>query len=592
MFKKIFSKKRPELAARERGPELSTNHRGPELSNNHMGPELSNNHMGPELSTNHRVPKHKVFAMIPIFSWRSILILTIGLVIGAGLGLFYHFASQSDNSSDQVWKGGVEVKVVHPESTYMDLSSMQVRTEYYLAKAQSLAFLEFLSQKIVEEIPQYGHTADELAEMINIEHITSNSNPAYNFNITVTTPTVDETAFLITRIPEVFKSYLISEENNKQQQEYQDTLLAIETTKATLLEAQYYLSNISPEGADRDIQNDPSYIALSAEIEALEFELDRHTADLSALIAMGDITEYNNIEQEKYQEILEQAVNISANLDKAEQELQALELEKSDISKDATSIMLNAKISALQAEINKLMTGWMVLTEDGQKMEIGLAELIANGTTSGDTYKDRLDRVEKAITALTEARNELAILENQTVAARLAADLDYQRARAKVVDLNTELSAVKETLTLLAREIIERENQPDVQAAVDRTSAALAEAKKELAIIKTQWSNEQSALDLEYQLTQDKVNNLNEQLTDLNEKRDSLLISDIDTSQLTGSLIVGKPDIPTSPVVPLKLEATVVLGAIIGVVVTWLAMNFRWLIGAVPVSSKEEEEEA
>jgi hypothetical protein len=366
--------------------------------------------------------------IVPLFSWRSILILTIGLVIGVGLGLGYYFASPFNNSTDQVWEGGVQVKVAHPMPTSMDARTLQIRTEYYVAKAQSLAFLEFLNQKIVEETPQYSHTADELAGMINIEYNALDSNPVYKFQVTVTAPSVEEVTFLITRIPEVFKSYLIAEENNKQQQEYQNTLQAIEATKTALLEAQQKLSNLTPEGIANSIENDPTYIVLDAKIRALEVQLDRLTP--------------------------------------------------------------------------------------------GLADIVVSSNSTDTAYTDI------------------------------------------------------------------------IMAAVNRTSAALADAKKELAIMETQWANGYSTLNLEYQLTQDQVNNLNNQLTSLNEKQDSLLVNSTDTSELTGYIIIGNPDIPTSPVVPLKLEAALVVGALIGVVVAWLALNFRWLVGTPPTSSKEEEEEA
>jgi len=475
-----------------------------------------------------------VVSMVPLFSWRSIIVVAIGVIVGVGLGLCYWMISPSLNSPTQSdttlesdgstgsfgplttgpWRSDVTIQVVNPGPH---------RAEYYVAKANSLPYLVFLSQELAKQEPRYRHTIDELSQMISTEYDNLSLTRVYNFKTIVTTPTVEETTFLITHIPEVFKSYLIAEEINKRQEEYRDTLKAIETVKTAILEAEQKLSALTPQGIENDINNNPTKVALNSKIKALESELDRHAAELSVLIATRNVTEYKNIEQEKYQKTLQQVVTISAALAKAEQELQALELKKRDISKDATAIMLNTKINALQAEINKLMTGWVDIKADGRRInKIGLAELIANGDNSSSVYKDRLATVQRASTALAEAKKELAILENQASDARLAEDLDYQLAQTKVENLNKELASV-------------------------------------------------------------------------NEKLDTLLISDIGISEVISDyFIVETPDIPM-PVLPVRLSTALMMGAIIGIAGAWVLLNYRWIAKGMPSSSTakpdEDEEE-
>jgi hypothetical protein len=150
---------------------------------------------------------------------------------------------------------------------------------------------------------------------------------------------------------------------------------------------------------------------------------------------------------------------------------------------------------------------------------------------------------------------------------------------------------LRERLTLLTRESLTAESQPDPQAAFDRTSTALAEARTELAVLKAQAGNKRLAENLDYQLNQGKIENLNAQLATLNQRLNSSLASYNDPAQAANYLTLGNPSIP-EPVLPITLRDALLLGAVIGVGGAWVVLNFKWLIKGTPSTQKEEEDEA
>lgn len=552
----------------------------------------------------------KTYTMVPLFSLKSIISIAIGVIIGAGLGLGYWIISPSLNSPDQPatetepggltgvfgmphegpYESTINIQVVSTGSSYLDLKALQRVGEYYAAKANSLPVLKFLSQELTEQAPQFAHTTEELEQMIEIKYDWSSEIPAMELKVTGNSN--QEASFLAGFAPESFKNYLVEEAKEAQQQEYQNTLNEIETIKATILEEEKELSALAPQWTATDISNDPNYIALNAKIEALELELENQAYELSLLIASGGDDEVSNIAELEYQKTLQEARSVSTALYQAEQKLQTLQMERfSSVNGNSPDYtILNAKVRALELEIDRLMTG------DDQTT--GLADMIARGVTTGTTYKETVEKVETASAALSEARRELAILESQSIINNSAEDLEYQLAQDEVNALNMELSVLQDRLTALSREIIVKENQPDTQEAFERTSAALAEARKELTLLASQPGNEHLSKDLEYRVLQQKIDTLNSELATLTEKLSSLLGDNIDTEEITGFLVVGRPSIPL-PVIQERIRGrnALMMGGIIGLCGAWVALNFRWITKGMPSSNapkhrEEEEEEA
>lgn len=540
--------------------------------------------------------------MVPLFSLRTIIAVAIGLILGAGLGLGFFIVSPNLSfSSTEVetggagqafmpaptgpWESDVSVQIVNPGSVYMSIGQLENIGRLYAAKVNSFPFLEFLSQQLAEQAPEYSHTADELHEMINVGYDWDSPDPT--ILIRATAPTIDETMFLVSYVPEAFKSYLIVEESERQKQEYENTLKEIEIVKKAILEAEQELRVLQSQGVSSDTTSmESTRVALNAKIQALELELDREAVELATMIAEGNANKDKETQQQEYQETLYKAREVSVSLSKAQQELLALQLERpvTDISNDPVYITLNAKIRALESELDRLMTG------DGETT--GLAEMIVSGISAGTTYTNTLKKVEAASAALSEARTELAILESQSGDGRSAVDLDYEVAQSKVNNLNMQLSALKERLTILALVGVNKENWQEAQTSFDRISEALSEARTELATLESLESSERFALDLEYQVAQTKIDNLNRELTRLGEVLSSSFGSTTDVLEAIDFLAVKSPSQPL-PILPdrMKLRDALMMGAVVGIGGAWLILNFRWLIKGASSSFEEEEED-
>ncbi len=553
--------------------------------------------------------------MAPLFSWRTIIAVAIGFIVGIGLAFVYWAISPSLSSSDQTtdaeqgigglagfigtpqhegpYESSVSIQLVNPGSSYTTLRELQQKGEYYTAKANSLPSLKFIAQEIAEEAPEYSHTADELSQMLSIKYNWNSEVPSIELIITGNSD--QEALFLAEFVPEAFKKYLIVEAGEAQKQEYDNILNEINTVKATLLEEEEELSTLLPEGNAGKISNDPIYIALNAKIEALEAELEQQAQELSILIASGDISEYSNILEKEYQETLEEMRVVNAALSEARHKLEILETQKAGeytTSSYSDIITLNAKIKALELEIDRLMTG--------DDSTTGLADMIARDITTSSAYKDTIDKIDKASKALAEARKELAILESQAGTNSLEEDLDYQVARAEVDTLSMELTVLQERLSGLTRELVKGNSQPDIQAAFERTSTALSEAKKELAILESQFGSAGIVENLDYQILQSKIVNLNSRLSGLTEELSYLLEDNDVATEATDFIVVGNPSLPV-PILPERVRArnALMVGAIVGIGGAWAIVNWRWIrqrLTSSPSTSSmtpdEEEEEA
>ncbi len=239
------------------------------------------------------------------------------------------------------------------------------------------------------------------------------------------------------------------------------------------------------------------------------------------------------------------------------------------------------------------MTGWTVTTSEGLKERVGLAEMIVNGDT-GPVYEDRLEKVETVSAALSEAKKEISILEEVNSSEYQSMNLDYRLAQTKVDSLNAVLSTLQERLTLLFGESINGDSQAEAQATLERTSAAVVETRKELATLENEMGYDRLAVDLNYKIAQEKVDNLNERMEGLIQNLSLLQGERAVPSEITGYLVAGKPGIPY-PVLPERPPAfnILMMGAIVGAVIAWAMMNRRWIVKGMPSSgtAKPDEDE-
>lgn len=243
--------------------------------------------------------------MVPILSRRSVVVLTIGLIVGIFGGLAYWFISPSLNSTYSVstaaqedttpvmwgnYKGPYEstvyVQIVNPGSSYTSLTDLRRTAEYYAAKANTFPFLDFLAEKLDESALEYSHTTTELDQMIFVDYDSNEDVPV--IEIRTIGATMEETLYLTGFVPIVFKNFLADEEDKLRLQEYDLLVEDIGAVKQTLLDANQELAVYSLAGVVSNIENDSTYISLTAKVSALGAELNRQAGQLATLIAIDD----------------------------------------------------------------------------------------------------------------------------------------------------------------------------------------------------------------------------------------------------------------------------------------------------------------
>jgi hypothetical protein len=314
-------------------------------------------------------PKN-VIAMVPLLSWRSIIVMAIGLIIGAGLGLGYWIISPSlkapslpgigsgggsdgglasvmgvSQSTAGPYESSITIQVVHPDATYISLKDLQRMGEYYAAVANSLPFLQYLNQKLTDEAPEYTHSVADLDQIVQTAYDWNTDLPTIQMKVTA--PNAQEALFLPTYVAETFKSYLIAEENEKQLQDYQNTLTEIDGVKAALSQAQEELSSLTLDGAPYGTTDNPDYISVKSEITALEFRLSQLNTMQGWAMAAGssgenpvEIADISKTLAEDYRKL----AIIQANAD----------VKYSDKNLDYK--IAQAKVDALNTELTTLIT--------------------------------------------------------------------------------------------------------------------------------------------------------------------------------------------------------------------------------------------
>jgi hypothetical protein len=192
--------------------------------------------------------------------------------------------------------------------------------------------------------------------------------------------------------------------------------------------------------------------------------------------------------------------------------------------------------------------------------------------------------------ALAEAQqqyNKLVKAKNQQDA---IISVEQRLAQIKVDTLSAELITLQETLATLYSQVVSL-NNGTAETRLTEISVALNEAQNALLGLESQLGYDRTNAEVELMISENTVNNYNEKITTLTEELESLESND-DGALDTGYLIVGNPSLPSSvqPERP-TVATTLFLGAIAGLVVAWIAMNYRWLISGLFVHSKPEDDE-
>jgi hypothetical protein len=518
-------------------------------------------------------------AMVPLFSRLSIMVLLIGVILGTGAGVAYW----KINSGSPSFSSSNDIKIVSPPgSTVTSSSTLTNLGQYYTAEVNSLSFYQYLIDGLNKQAPERSYTLSTLSQKLNISYF------AQAITFQVTTGTANETEFLITNVPKYFESYLIAEENKNRQQDQQNIQKSINAVQAELLKAEQDQRTLQSKQAASDVQNNPTYMTLTARLKALEVELDNQASQLSASIVTGD----NVTKQLKYQNILQQIKEVNAASASITAELQALEQKKDQMGQYEANITLDSMISGLQVEIDKLMNGYTTGSGNTLTPVTGLAQLIAEGNTLGTEYSSAMDKINKTSTAIAEAKMKKALLTQNSATGNFtdADALKYQLAQIQLNALNQQLTSLTNSLGQLSLESVTVEGQQDIPSAFTRLSTALVQARNEKTALENQGIDTLLAQEMQSQFASSKVDSLTRELATLNNDLSSSLSSTA-TSGIMDWLVVGKPSSALVRETSMKLSTILVISIFLGICIAWLILNFRWLSKSLSKSFKSEEED-
>lgn len=519
--------------------------------------------------------------MVPIFSLKTIIVIIIGAIIGLAIALGYWIISPSFSASNMIgdevdstggglaqilgivpegpYQSQISVQIVNPGSDYKSLGALQQIGEYYAAKASSLPFLQFLVKDLAGRPTDAEYTIEDLQQMVTTQYNYNSELPS--LRITVVTDTVEEASRLAEYLPQAFRRYLISEEQDQSDKTYKETILEIQDVKVALYDAEQELQLFNQgELAETNFE----YAALKAKVTTLEALLADQATNMAQYSSLTNLEEEYEIFTEGLVIIEEKLEGAQAELESASSTIEVIEVDPS------VEIVLNAKVDALTSRINLLMNGNTTTT--------GLAELITVGDTSSSTYLSLSEEVVLASQALAQAQADLDEYYEQ-ISVEQNYPPEYQIAKIKVDTLESKKAVLETQIADLYQQMIEYELedlQENSQELFTQTSLALTQAKEAFKNLGNLLGYDELSQDLDYKIAQDTVDTLNARLESLTQQLASLVGGNYDTLE-TEYLVAGSPSIPTT-VYPERARArnTLFMGIIAGIAVAWLILNFRW----------------
>ena len=306
--------------------------------------------------------------MVPLFSRRSIVVLSIGLIVGilGGLGFWYisplHFKAEwppvSVRAAPTLYASTVIIEPVAKGADYTSTKTYQREAEYWAYKLASSPFFIFLSGQLAKDSPTYAHTPDELAQMVNVK--VKYGDVMTVVQIKVSSESKDEASYLAGGMPNYLRAQLISEEMDQASTEYQNTLLSIQDKQAELAKVNAELDILSihttapptdgvaaTDGIADDQSGEADLAVAKATVQALNSQLGTLTAQLASLIA-------GNSTGEEYQATKTQIEMVSIALTEARANQAAIEAQSQSSSVSTAYTIASAKASGLSKEIDAL----------------------------------------------------------------------------------------------------------------------------------------------------------------------------------------------------------------------------------------------
>lgn len=310
--------------------------------------------------------------MVPLLSRKSIVVLSLGLVLGILAGLGYWYISPVNVSFQGKWppvrieanfSPAPEVYgstvVIEPvgQGMYVATKDLQRRAEYWGYKLGSSPFLDFVSEKLAEQSPEYSHTPEELANMTKVK--VNYTGPITTVVLTVSSKSEQETQFLAGAIPEFLQQDMISGELGKASENHKNQLLQIEEVEGNLEEAQKELDALTanstanmtdgisraPGSAYWNTDLEAKLIAANALVQSLNAEVVSLTNRLTSLIS-------GNSTLEQLQYVTDQLDRVSAALVDARNNQARLQAQKE--ASLTTIEQASAKVATLSTTLDNL----------------------------------------------------------------------------------------------------------------------------------------------------------------------------------------------------------------------------------------------
>jgi hypothetical protein len=340
---------------------------------------------------------HKIkVAFVPLLSRRSILILSIGLIVGAGLGMGYWAISPSivgtgagglpigDDASSTVYESRVPIMVSAPSAAYVDAKDRSRQAEYWQSKFDSPVFFEFLSSEITEKAPNYSYTTSELRQILSSRF----DGYSPEFQIIVRSHSEKEVKLLVSIIPDILRDYLVAEERAAYQELYIEAQKKFDIVQTDLTEARRQLDALVPAGGFITPEQDSAYIVANAKVAALERQLQDLFTEIASYIASG-------LSQTEYQATLLKIDRVGAALAEARTELANLrhDIEENNRNQDPAYVLASARVETLSTELASLASNLTSLSmKSAEQPEVLRLFAISQPLTPTVVQPDRIRR--------------------------------------------------------------------------------------------------------------------------------------------------------------------------------------------------------
>ena len=455
--------------------------------------------------------------MVPLFSRRSIMILVLGLIVGSLLGLGYWHILPVDANVQAGW----------PPLRVAGITNS--RPAVYRSA-------------VVIHVAGVGTTYTDAKELQRLGEYYASKLGSYRFLV-----------FLGERLKEQAPELFQVLEERADELTVTDELLEMVTTK--------YWYDADATAEVRVDSRDASEAVLITGIIRQTFP--------TYLLA-----EDRDKWWREYEQTLAEFNKVNAELAKATEELNDIQLSVGTLDRDSAYVLAEAKARALSDQLDAL-TG-------------ELAFFIAEGP-EGSGYGDTLAALDRVNAALAQARNEMTALE---------AGLDYSTAEAKVAALSRQLDALTDELAFFIAEGPEGSGYEDTLAALDRVSAALAQARNEMTALEAKAGVEGLLAGLDYTAAKAKVAALDGQISILARRLASLATEEPEQLEALGLFTIGEPINPVSvPRDRMRGRNALMMGAILGLGGAWVGLNYKGLASGLGLSREdtaepEEDEEA